>query len=568
MGEAHLNETIERIERAVAEFREKAVHGARENAERAVQARSLLKGLAHELVAQGEGADSLVGVLTQELLTLKDQAQAPAEIPAEFLARLSAAESEAAEKSHAITTANDRIRELEDAVSRAESSRETIGNLERTLSEKDAALQAAQQRVSKLEHQLTDTESVTRSHEEHVNTLERDIAALRSAIEEAKSRETQLEKRCAELSDSNQATAQRAAQIEREAGEARSAQQQAEARAQSAEAKLLENGDGVTVLQRELDGLKDTERSLLQQIEQHQVADASAALELKRLRDELDAANAALQDKDLKLAERNSAESEVKSNAERLESELKNLREELARVRLQADKGFEVRKLYQAEKERADALEQRLRGETAKGTKSALAEQLADALKELEDSNNEVIRLKTKFESMQRERVGSDADSPDESESTQHMVGRDRDGRRRQIGEILVDAGTISQEQLEETLEEQRRSPQRHIGEILIENQYASEDSVAQALAVQCSLPFVRIKPESIDRASAALISKRLATQRRCVPISSTGESIVVAMFNPLDLIAIEDVERATSRRVDPVVATYNDIMGALGAVY
>ena len=71
-----------------------------------------------------------------------------------------------------------------------------------------------------------------------------------------------------------------------------------------------------------------------------------------------------------------------------------------------------------------------------------------------------------------------------------------------------------------------------------------------------------------MDAAAAALISERLANQHLCVPVEANEEAITLAMANPLDLVAIEDVERAYGRKVDVVVGTATQIRAAIGKYY
>lgn len=142
------------------------------------------------------------------------------------------------------------------------------------------------------------------------------------------------------------------------------------------------------------------------------------------------------------------------------------------------------------------------------------------------------------------------------------------DDARGKMGEILVDSGVITTEQLDEALAEQHASENTRLGAILVDLRMASEDVVAQALAFQRNVEFVRIKSDTVQRDAARLISGRLAEQHGCVPISALNHRLTLAMINPLDLIAIEEVERATDYTVEPVVATPSEIFSAIKKVY
>lgn len=153
-----------------------------------------------------------------------------------------------------------------------------------------------------------------------------------------------------------------------------------------------------------------------------------------------------------------------------------------------------------------------------------------------------------------------------ESEEITQMTfaARDANGQPRTMGEILIDAGIITSKQLESALEEQRTAKKRRLGSILVEKGLIREEIVAQVVGSQLNLPFVRLEKRKIEQGALAFMDGRLATHHMCFPISATTEKITVAMANPLDLIAIEDLEFATSLKVQPVVATLSDITSAI----
>jgi type IV pilus assembly protein PilB len=136
------------------------------------------------------------------------------------------------------------------------------------------------------------------------------------------------------------------------------------------------------------------------------------------------------------------------------------------------------------------------------------------------------------------------------------------------IGELLVNAGLVTQEQVEEAIEEQKRDRHQHIGSILVRNGWAGEEAVAQALAYQCNVEFVRLPSLTLDGTTTALISARLANQHACIPIESDDVTVTLAIVNPLNLVAIEDIERSTSRKVEVVVATPGDIQEAINKYF
>jgi hypothetical protein len=130
-------------------------------------------------------------------------------------------------------------------------------------------------------------------------------------------------------------------------------------------------------------------------------------------------------------------------------------------------------------------------------------------------------------------------------------------GVKKKLGEILVDAGVISQDQLSEVLGKQSQAGRRRLGAILVEHGYTNEEAVARAFAAQIQMPFTALTDDEVDPKAAALLPAKIAHMHHCVPIREEDGLLSVAMSNPLDLVAIEDIELATKCLVFPLVATH-----------
>lgn len=144
----------------------------------------------------------------------------------------------------------------------------------------------------------------------------------------------------------------------------------------------------------------------------------------------------------------------------------------------------------------------------------------------------------------------------------------DTKNQRRAMGEILVNSGIISQRQLEKALEEQNGNKQRRLGSILVEKGLIADEIVAQVLASQLRLPFIRLEELTIAPEASQLMNGRLATHHMSIPVRYEDGTVTIAMANPHDLIAIEDIEIETDSTVNPVVATLADITSAIVRVY
>ncbi len=136
------------------------------------------------------------------------------------------------------------------------------------------------------------------------------------------------------------------------------------------------------------------------------------------------------------------------------------------------------------------------------------------------------------------------------------------------MGEILVAAGIITAQELEEALEQQQSSWNRHLGAILVELGYATEDTIAQVLARQVDCAFVDVRTCVVEPLAQRFVSQHLARHHTCIPIRLTGDVLTVAMANPLDLIALDDLRLASNRHIEPVVGAASAINAAIRRYY
>lgn len=139
--------------------------------------------------------------------------------------------------------------------------------------------------------------------------------------------------------------------------------------------------------------------------------------------------------------------------------------------------------------------------------------------------------------------------------------------QRRRIGDILVETGIITPEQLSKALERQRRTRDR-LGRVLVELNMASEREIAEALAEQLGLQMINLSAHRIDPEAVRLVPEAVARKRRAVPLTLEAGNLLVAMADPLDVFALDDVGIAARRPVKPVVAIESEIMTAIERAY
>ncbi len=139
----------------------------------------------------------------------------------------------------------------------------------------------------------------------------------------------------------------------------------------------------------------------------------------------------------------------------------------------------------------------------------------------------------------------------------------------KRIGEILIEKGKITQEQLEEALEIQSSRKGRRIGEILIKQKYITESDLKEALAEQYGMPF--LPHIDISKAPEDIVTRipiNYARKNEVVPVDRRGEIIVVAISDPGNTSVIDDLQVLLGTTVFPVVATTGEISNAINNLY
>ncbi|MGV3525176.1 MAG: GspE/PulE family protein [Candidatus Sericytochromatia bacterium] len=125
---------------------------------------------------------------------------------------------------------------------------------------------------------------------------------------------------------------------------------------------------------------------------------------------------------------------------------------------------------------------------------------------------------------------------------------------RKRLGEILLEAGMITEDQLEDALVKQK-STNKSLGQILIESKYVTEGNIKDALELQFGISYANVKNVKMTAELAGLVPENLMRQRQLIPISFAGNSLTIAMVNPQDLPAVDDVRMAVSKKIGKSVS-------------
>lgn len=139
---------------------------------------------------------------------------------------------------------------------------------------------------------------------------------------------------------------------------------------------------------------------------------------------------------------------------------------------------------------------------------------------------------------------------------------------RRQLGDILIANGVISVDQLQAALDEQRRTKKR-LGEVLVETGVLFEDALFRALADQQDIEVVDLDLTPPDPMFARKVPENLARRIKALALSNTADGkLKIAMANPSDVFAIDDLRAATGQRIMPVMASSDQLDRVIVSIY
>lgn len=142
--------------------------------------------------------------------------------------------------------------------------------------------------------------------------------------------------------------------------------------------------------------------------------------------------------------------------------------------------------------------------------------------------------------------------------------------QKKRIGDMLLEAGIITQEQLEDALEK-NKTAHKKIGEMLVDLGYATEEAIGEGLATQLNIPFISLHGMKIEDDIIKLADGKLLRKHLMIPFEykeGNVNIIRVAMADPMDMRGIDDFSIITNLQVEPVIATTQDILVTLDKYY
>ena len=130
------------------------------------------------------------------------------------------------------------------------------------------------------------------------------------------------------------------------------------------------------------------------------------------------------------------------------------------------------------------------------------------------------------------------------------------------IGQILINEGDITEEQLQSVLAKQKEEANKgkRIADLLIEEKYVTEQQVCKALEKQLLIPYVDLDDLKLPDDVGSLIPEEMATNNQVVPIEKEGRFLTVAIADPLNYQGLKDISIATKMKVKAVIAEKSKI--------
>ncbi|NLN75295.1 MAG: Flp pilus assembly complex ATPase component TadA [Armatimonadetes bacterium] len=139
---------------------------------------------------------------------------------------------------------------------------------------------------------------------------------------------------------------------------------------------------------------------------------------------------------------------------------------------------------------------------------------------------------------------------------------------RKDLGEALVEKGVITTEQLNQAREVQRSAP-GDIGRIIVDLGFADNKAATKVRAETMNLSFVDLSTQKIDQAAVNSVPEHIAKRHKVLPIAKNGNRLIVAVVNPSDLLAIQDIKLASGvQQIAMALSTEDDVMDAIDRMY
>ncbi|MDY6972524.1 MAG: GspE/PulE family protein [Thermodesulfobacteriota bacterium] len=140
--------------------------------------------------------------------------------------------------------------------------------------------------------------------------------------------------------------------------------------------------------------------------------------------------------------------------------------------------------------------------------------------------------------------------------------------RKRKLGEMLVEGGLLTEDQVRQALVAKHRSSNLKLGEFLIKQGVLGEAQLVDLLSVQLKIPKYRPDKYPLDLNLADLIPTEIAQKYHVVPLKKRGNLLTIGMTDPMDIRALDTIEVLTNTEVEPVISTEHELNQLLNSLY
>ncbi|WP_456278106.1 GspE/PulE family protein [Bacillus sp. AK128] len=137
---------------------------------------------------------------------------------------------------------------------------------------------------------------------------------------------------------------------------------------------------------------------------------------------------------------------------------------------------------------------------------------------------------------------------------------------RKRLGDLLVEAGLLTEQQLEQTLRE--KSEGQKLGDALVQQGYVTETQLIEVLEFQLGIPHVSLYRYPFDSKLKNLVPKDLAKRQLIMPLKKEGDKLFVTMADPMDFFAIDDLRLSTGFQIETAISSKDDILRAITKYY
>ncbi|WP_050615931.1 GspE/PulE family protein [Bacillus testis] len=137
---------------------------------------------------------------------------------------------------------------------------------------------------------------------------------------------------------------------------------------------------------------------------------------------------------------------------------------------------------------------------------------------------------------------------------------------RKRLGDLLVESGLITNEQLQKALEE--KTPKQKLGDALLQKGFITEQQLIEVLEFQLGVPHVSLYRYPFDTSLFSVVPKQIAKRNLIVPLKKEADKLYVAMADPMDFYAIDDLRLSTGFEIETAIATKDDILRTITKYY